>query len=141
MNVESSSDCRNRGQSTVAALTFAFIFMAGAFLWLSRTVDQSLHDRTQAAAVAFQGARAGAQQVDIDGSRSGGVVLDPGRAEAAVRQRVGQLLNENGDTGQVSAIMLGADGRVTVTVIISTSGRSAVGTGTATPRSGFDSAP
>ena len=62
---------RDRGAATVAMITFMFVFMLGSLLWLSRTVDQSLNDRTNASAVAFQAARSGAQALDPDRGTSG----------------------------------------------------------------------
>jgi len=131
---------RDRGSAVVATLTFAFVFMAGAFIWLSRTVDRSLHDRSQATAVAFQAARAGAQQVDGDASRAaGGVVVDQDRAIAAARSTAASALSANGDTGSVVRVSI--DGKqVTVTVTITTSGRAVSGTATATAHFGFDAA-
>ncbi|MCU1502532.1 MAG: hypothetical protein JWM12_1886 [Ilumatobacteraceae bacterium] len=130
---------RDRGTAIVATLTLCFVFMAGGFIWLSRTVDRSLHDRSQAAAVAFQAARAGAQAGDVVLSLGGVIVLDPGRAVVAARTMAMELLVANGDTGEVGPVEI--DGaRVTVTVTITTSGRRAVGTGTAAAHLGFDAA-
>jgi hypothetical protein len=131
---------RDRGSAVVATLTFAFVFMAGAFIWLSRTVDRSLHDRSQATAVAFQAARAGAQQVDGDASRAAGaIVVDQDRAVAAARSATASALSANGDTGSVVRVSI--DGKqVTVTVTITTSGRAVSGTATATAHFGFDAA-
>lgn len=130
---------RDRGSAIVATLTLTFVFMAGALIWLSRTVDRSLHDRSQAAAVAFQSARAGAQAVDLARSGEGAIVLDPVRAAAAVRTVAATLLARNGDTGAVTSVQIDG-GRVTVSVMISTSGRRATGTATATAHFGFDDA-
>jgi len=130
---------RDRGSATVAALTLCFAFMAGALIWLSRTVDQSVHDRTQAASVAFQAARAGAQEVDLDDDDVGTVVLHAPRATEAVRRAATELLAANGDTGEVTDIAI-AGATVTVTVTITTTGRPSVGVGTAVARAGFDRA-
>jgi hypothetical protein len=137
--MSTSRSDRDRGSAIVATLTLTFVFMAGAFIWLSRTVDRSLHDRSQAVAVAFQSARAGAQAVDVGLSGQGTVVLDDARAVAAARSVGGQLLAANADTGAVTSVQI--DGpRVTVTVTITSSGRPAVGTSSATAHSGFDAA-
>jgi len=131
---------RDRGSAVVATLTFSFVFMAGAFIWLSRTVDRSIHDRSQATAVAFQAARAGAQQVDAEASRrTGTVVVDADRAVAAARGTVARLLAANGDRGSVGAVDVDAV-RVTVTVSITTSGRTVTASATATAHFGFDAA-
>lgn len=131
---------RDRGSAVVATLTFSFVFMAGAFIWLSQTVDRSLHDRAQATAVAFQAARAGAQQIDREATRTAGaVVVDRDRAVDAARASAVTTLAANGDRGSVSAIVV--DGaRVTVTVVITSSGRAVSGTATATAHFGFDAA-
>lgn len=128
---------RDRGSATVAALTLSFAFMAGAFIWLTTSVDQSLHDRTQASAVAFQAARAGAQQLDVRAARQGRVVINRGRAVGAARAAASRLLAGGGDRGGLTAVRISGN-RVTVTVTISTGGRSVRGTGTATAVIGFD---
>jgi hypothetical protein len=121
----------------VATLTLSFVFMAGAFIWLSTIVDQSLHDRSQATAVAFQAARSGAQAVDLSTVGTGPLLVDTDRAVAAIRITVARLLAANGDTGELVDVRI--DGAtVTVSVAITSSGRRAVGTGTATARAGFD---
>ena len=115
----------------------AMAFMAGAFIWLSRTVDQSINDRGQAAAVAFQAARAAAQQIDPGAARQGAIVIDEDRAVAAARQSVAVQLSGTGDVGSLTSIRI--DGpRVVVEVVITTTGRSASGVGTATATMGFD---
>lgn len=131
--------CRDRGSATVAALTFSFVFMAGAFIWLSATVDQQLNDRTQAAAVAFQAARAGAQQVDERAARQGRLVIDAGRAVSAARAAAARLLSGSGDSGSVTSVRVNGT-RVTVTVSVTTGGRASVGTASATAVMGFDRA-
>lgn len=127
----------DRGSAIVATLTLTFVFMAGAFIWLSRTVDRTLHDRAQATAVAFQAARAGAQSVDVEASRDGAIVLDSERVVVAARAAAARLLAANGDTGGVDLVRI-AGPRVTVTVTITTTGRRAVGTSSATAHLGFD---
>ena len=121
----------------MATLTLSFVFMAGAFIWLSATVDRSLHDRSQAASVAFQAARAGAPAVDPASVRGGAVGVDNARAAAAVRSTASRLLAANGDTGEVTEIRI-TGSQVTVTVVITTSGRRAVGTASAAAHAGFD---
>jgi hypothetical protein len=122
----------------VAAVTLTFTFMAGAFVWLSTTVDQSVHDRGQAAAVAFQSARAAAQAIDEDAAREGQISLDLVRAEQAARATAVRLLASNGDTGSIVGLRIDGN-RVTVTVEITTTGRSVTGSGTATAQAAFDS--
>lgn len=118
-------------------ITLCFAFLAGAVVWLSRTVDQSLDDRTNAAAIAFQAARAGAQQVDRQAARAGAIVVDPAAARQAALTTTARLLSANGDTGSLTSLSI--DGpRVTVSVTITTTGRPSTGTGTASAVAGVD---
>ncbi|MEY2581685.1 MAG: hypothetical protein QOE09_1534 [Ilumatobacteraceae bacterium] len=128
---------RDTGSATVLMITLCFTFLAGSVLWLSRTVDQSLDDRTNAAAIAFQAARAGAQAIDLDGVRSGEAIIDAVAAREAIASTTAQLLAANGDTGSVSAISI-AHNRVTVSVTITTTGRLATGTASASAVAGVD---
>jgi hypothetical protein len=129
------NDRRDAGAATVLMITLCFAFLSGALLWLSRTVDQSLSDRTNAAAIAFQAARAGAQQVDAQAARAGTIVVDPVAARLAAAGTTTRLLSANGDTGSLTSVSI--DGpRVTVSVTITTTGRPATGTGTATAVAG-----
>lgn len=129
--------CRDAGSATVLMITLCFTFLAGSLLWLSRTVDQSLHDRTDAAAVAFQAARAGAQALDADSARAGVPTVDPIAARAAVVSTIERLLAANGDTGSLAALSI-EQNRVTVSVTITTTGRPATGTGSVTAVVGVD---
>ena len=128
---------RDTGSATVLMVTLCFTFLAGSLLWLSRTVDQSLHDRTDAAAVAFQAARAGAQALDSDSARAGLATIDPSAARVAVMSTIERLLTANGDTGSLTALSI-ENNRVTVSVTITTTGRPATGTGSATAVAGVD---
>jgi hypothetical protein len=75
--------------------------------------------------------------VDLEASNADAVVLDPARAAAAARATAALLLAANGDSGEIGMIRI--DGpRVTVTVTITTTGRRAVGTSSATAHIGFD---
>jgi hypothetical protein len=106
-------------------------------VWLSRTVDQSLDDRTNAAAVAFQAARAGAQAIDPVAARAGVASIDPLAARAAVVSTTQRLLAANGDTGSLSSLSI-VSNRVTVSVTITTAGRPATGTASASAVVGVD---
>lgn len=125
----------DEGSATVLMITLCFSLLAGGLLWLSRTVDQSLDDRTNAAAIAFQAARAGAQSLDTDSARAGLLVVDPLAARAAVVTTVERLLAANGDTGVLAGFAV-VGNRVTVSVTITSTGRPATGTGSATPVAG-----
>jgi hypothetical protein len=128
---------RDRGAATVAMITFMFVFMLGSLLWLSRTVDQSLDDRTNASAVAFQAARSGAQALDPAAARRGEVVIDEPAARRAAASTVSRLLAANGDTGRITAFAVDGS-RVTITVTIDTTGRPSSGSASATASRGFD---
>lgn len=128
---------RDLGAATVLMITLCFTFLAGALVWLSRTVDQSLDDRTNAAAVAFQAARAGAQALDPVSARAGEALVDPVAARVAVATTAQRLLAVNGDTGSVAAVSIERN-RVTVSVTITTSGRPATGTASASAVVGVD---
>jgi len=73
---------RDRGMATVTALVLIFATMTGALVWLAVDVNDRVAARSTAQSIAFQAARAGAQQV------AGLRTLDPGavmlRPEAAV---------------------------------------------------------
>lgn len=127
----------DRGATTVLMITLCFAFLTGALVWLSKTVDQSLDDRTNASAIAFQAARAGAQAVDPAAARAGEVIVDPIAARVAAVATTDRLLSANGDSGSLTAMSV--DGRrVTVSVTITTTGRPATGTGSASAVPGVD---
>jgi lipoprotein-anchoring transpeptidase ErfK/SrfK len=131
---DQSSDA---GSATVLMITLCFVFLAGSLVWLSRTVDQSLDDRTNAAAIAFQAARAGAQQIDPASARTGVALVDSYAARSVVTSTAASLLAVNGDTGSVSALSIEGN-RVTVSVTITSTGRPATGTASATAIVGVD---
>jgi hypothetical protein len=128
---------RDAGSATVLMITLCFTFLAGSLVWLSRTVDQSLDDRTNAVAVAFQAARAGAQSIDPDSARVGEAIVDPVAARLAVASTTARLLAANGDTGSLTALSIESN-RVTVSVTITTTGRPATGTASASAVVGVD---
>jgi hypothetical protein len=128
---------RDAGSATVLMITLCFVFLTGALVWLSRTVDQSLHDRTNASAIAFQAARAGAQVVDPSSTRTGTGSIDPVTARLAVEATTTKLLKDNGDIGSVTAFAVTGN-RVNVSVTITTSGRPATGSASATASPGVD---
>jgi hypothetical protein len=128
---------RDSGSATVLMITLCFTFLAGSLVWLSRTVDQSLDDRTNAVAIAFQAARAGAQSIDPDSARGGVAIVDPVAAGLAVASTTARLLAANGDTGSLTSMSIESN-RVTVSVTITTSGRSSTGTASASAVVGVD---
>jgi hypothetical protein len=127
----------DRGSATVLMITLCFTFLAGSLVWLSRTVDQSLDDRTNAAAIALQAARAGAQAIDRASLRDGRALVDPIGARVAATSTVNRLLAENGDSGSIAAMSIDAN-QVTVSVTITTTGRPATGSASASAVVGID---
>jgi hypothetical protein len=134
MTANSEAD---RGSSTVLAITCCAVFLMGALVWVSGTVDRSVNDRADAAEVAFQAARAGAQSIDRVAARRGELVLDAALARGAALRTARQLLAANGDTGAVTALAVDRR-RVTVPVTITTTGRPATSTASASARLGVD---
>ena len=75
-----------RGQAYVLALVVLFTFTGAAAIWLARDVNQRVSDRSAIQSIAFQAARAGAQQIDvatIRGGNGGRVVIDQRAARSA----------------------------------------------------------
>jgi Flp pilus assembly secretin CpaC len=103
-----------RGVATVTGLVLLFAFTAGAVVWLARDVNRTVGNRSAAQSIAFQAARSGAQQVDVDSLRDGGsgeVVIDESRAEAAARATATLLFEDYRVDGAVVAVrFVDADG-------------------------------
>ena len=135
--MKGADETSDAGSATVLMITLCFVFLAGSLVWLSRTVDQSLDDRTNATAIAFQAARAGAQQIDLTSARIGVALVDPIAARSAVASTTFGLLAVNGDTGSVTSVSIDGN-RVTVSVTITSTGRPATGTASATAVVGVD---
>lgn len=121
-----------RGSAMVASLVFLFAFTAGAVIWLARDVDRTVSNRSIAASVAFQAARAGAQQVEVGSLRGGGssVVVDATAARRAARIVAGDLFDEYGVRGQVVRVAVAGD-TVTVEVRIVDPVKDVTGVGSA----------
>ena len=60
-----------RGTAFATAMVVMFVVTGSAALYLARDVNQRVSDRSTMQSIAFQSARAGAQQVDIGGLRDG----------------------------------------------------------------------
>lgn len=115
---------RDRGMATVTALVAMFAFTAVALVWLATDVNRRVAARSTAQSIAFQSARAGAQQ--ITGYRQTGseaLELDPERAERAARTVADSLVDASSDVTRaddgpawfVAAVDVGRDElRVTV---------------------------
>lgn len=109
----------DRGSAVVTALVLLFAFTAGGVIWLSRDVNRVITNRSAAQSIAFQSARAGAQQVEVGalrGGESSEVEIDEDRAREAGRLIAGELFDAYGVRGTSSMTIRG--GIVTVTVTI-----------------------
>jgi hypothetical protein len=123
----------DRGAAMVTGLVLMFAFTAGAIIWLARDVDRAVSERASAQSIAFQAARSGAQQVDIEALRGGptaSIAIDPALARPAVESTVARLLDAYGLDGVVTAIDVAGD-RVTVSLEVQSAGRTVTGTGSA----------
>ncbi len=90
-------------------------------------------DRASAQSIAFQAARSGAQQVDIDALRrvpGGTIDIDRELARAAAEATAARLLEAYDLDGRITAIDVVGD-RVTVAVEVNTAGRTVTGAGSA----------
>lgn len=75
-----------RGTAFVAALVIMFTFTGAAAVWLARDVNERVSDRSALQSIAFQAARAGAQQLEIGDLRDGGrLTIDESAARQAAR--------------------------------------------------------
>lgn len=92
--------CRGeRGTAFVAALVIMFTVTGVAAIWLARDVNQRVSDRSALQSVAFQAARAGAQQLEVADLREGGsgaLVIDESAARAAARTAAQRLASSYG---------------------------------------------
>jgi hypothetical protein len=107
-----------RGSAMVAALVLLFAFTAGGVIWLSRDVNRVVTNRSAAQSIAFQAARAAAQQVDVESLRGNdsSVVLNEQRARDEGSRIVARLFEAYGVTGRSSMTISGDTVEVTVTI-------------------------
>lgn len=106
-----------RGTALVTATVLLFTFTAGAVILLARDYDDRIATRSAVQAIAFQAARAGAQQVAVETLRGDGVVvLDEGAAIEQATRVATELLGDYGEVGDVSVTVVGD--RVTVVVAV-----------------------
>ena len=98
-----------RGMATVTGLVLLFSFTAGAMIWLARDVNRSVSNRSAAQSIAFQAARAGAQQVSLESVRTGqGPAIDE-LADAAARSAAADLFRGYGVVGTVDSVIVSGD--------------------------------
>ena len=108
-----------RGSAVVTALVLLFAFTAGGVIWLSRDVNRVVTNRSAAQSIAFQSARAGAQQIDVRSLRGSGgptVVLNGERAQAEGLRIADELFAAYGVAGSSSMSISGDTVTVTVTI-------------------------
>lgn len=120
----------DRGSATVAAIVLMLSLTGGALVWLSWNVDRSVNAASDADAIAFQAARAGAQAIDPASLRTATPVLNRDLAPQLAVEAAASLFAANETTGHVISVDVGAD-RVTVVVEITEAGRTVTGQGTA----------
>lgn len=97
-----------------------FTLTAGGILYLTRDVNGVVTNRSAAQSIAFQAARAGAQQVDVDqlrGAPADEVVINAEAAEVEVELIAQRLLDAYGLVGLVEDTEISGD-TVTVTVTV-----------------------
>ena len=121
---------RDAGSATVAALALTLSLIGGALLWLTWNVDRSINAASDADAIAFQAARAGAQAIDPASLRSSTPTVNADQAPQLAIDAATALFTANATTGRVVSINVESD-RVTVVVEISEAGRTVTGQGTA----------
>jgi len=127
---------RDRGSATVSALVLVFAFTAGAVIWLARDVNSRVADRSAAQSVAFQAARAGAQQVTVADLRLGGeLVIDPLGADREARRAASRLLASYGLDGGVAGVRV-EGATVTVELVIHGAAGDVTGIASAAARGG-----
>jgi hypothetical protein len=93
----------------VTGLVLMFSFTFSGLVWLVRDVDRGISMRAPAQAIAFQAARAGAQQIDTQSLRTGTsntLTVDPVAAEYAVRRAVESSLRSEGLSNDIVRIDL-----------------------------------
>lgn len=117
---ERSGRCSGeRGSAVVTSLVLLFAFTAGGVVWLSRDVNRVVTNRSVAQSIAFQSARAGAQQVEVGALRSSSsseVAIDPERAREAAHLIADELFDDYGVRGSSSILIRGDTVTVTVTI-------------------------
>lgn len=126
-----------RGSAVVTALVLLFAFTAGGVIWLSRDVNRVVTNRSAAQSIAFQSARAGAQQVEVGSLRGGddtAVVLNGERARTEGLRIADELFAAYGVAG-TSAMTIDGD-TVTVTVTIIDANGDATASGSVQARTG-----
>lgn len=95
--------------ASVTGLVLLFAFTAGAVIWLARDVNRSVSNRSTAQSIAFQAARAGAQQVSLPSLRSGDSPEIDERAVEAARSTATELFRGYDVDGTVDSVVVDGD--------------------------------
>ena len=120
---------RDSGSAIVASITMLLTLVGGALIWLTWNVDRSINASSDADAIAFQSARAGAQALDPASLRTNTPTLNSDTATQYATATAQTLLDANHTTGRVVSVVVGAD-RVTVRIEISEAGLTTSGQAT-----------
>jgi Tfp pilus assembly protein PilX len=122
----------DRGAGRVAGIVLMFAVTFLGLIWLAGTVDRGISNQSAATSIAFQAARAGAQEARPVEIRGGDVEnLDVARAQAAANGTAARLFTSYGLTGQATATVEVTGTTVIVTVIITASSKTVTGRGAA----------
>ncbi len=95
--------------ATVTGLVLLFAFTSTAVIWLARDVGRTVANRSAAQSIAFQAARAGAQELTPGDLRDGGDALDVDaeRATAAAIKAAADLFRGYAVDGSVVRVTVG----------------------------------
>lgn len=119
-----------------AFLVLLFSFTAGGLIWLTRDVNERVALRSTAQSIAFQSARAGAQQVSVSSLRSSGaeeVSLDVELVMSAAASTAQRLIAAYEVRGSAAPATIDRS-TVTVTVtLVGPDGTAVTGLGSARP--------
>lgn len=106
------------GTALVTALVLLFAFTAAGVIVLARDYDDRISSRSLVQSIAFQAARAGAQQVEVETlRREGVVVVDARSASERAVATAHDLLAHHGETGHVTVTVSGDHVTVVVEVV------------------------
>jgi hypothetical protein len=117
--------------ATVTGLVLLFAFTSGGVIWLARDVNRVVANRSTAQSIAFQAARAGAQQLapaDLRGVAA--PVVDPEAAALAASAAASELFAGYGVSGSVVRVTVELS-TVEVEVVVSDPAGDVTGVGAA----------
>lgn len=121
----------NAGMATVTGLVLLFAFTSGGVIWLARDVNRVVANRSTAQSIAFQAARAGAQQLapaDLRGVAT--PLIDTEAATRAASAAAIELFDGYGISGSVVRVSVD-EATVEVEVLVSDPAGDVTGVGAA----------